>query len=190
MKHTWRVGCGAGVGYADVDFIFSSLPSFDFDLDIVFFHPVFFLRVQCCLLSFGFCCDSFSIWYTPEYASWYVVRTLISPLYFCLRIRFISGVVCSIFCFYLFYSWGNSPIQSYWSLSCDDGLHSSDELIENNNNTRFASFGMIMICWTLSDGKYNVNRERYRYIRGAYFLVILCSQKKQVSYLSNSYINK
>ena len=37
------------------------LPFFDFDLDIVCFHPVFFLWVLCCLLGFGFCCDSFSI---------------------------------------------------------------------------------------------------------------------------------
>ena len=49
----------------------SSLPSlFDFDLDIVCFHPVFFLWVLCCLLGFGFCCDSlkptgmiYDIWY-------------------------------------------------------------------------------------------------------------------------------
>ena len=50
---------------ADVDlfsFIFFSLSSFfDFDFDIVCFHPVFFLWVLCCLLGFGFCCDSFSI---------------------------------------------------------------------------------------------------------------------------------
>ena len=33
------------------------------------FHPVFvfFLWVLCCLLGFGFCCDSFRIWYV----SWY-----------------------------------------------------------------------------------------------------------------------
>ena len=37
------------------------LPIFDFDLDIVCFHPVFFLWVLCCLLGLGFCCDSFSI---------------------------------------------------------------------------------------------------------------------------------
>ena len=29
------------------------LPVFDFDLDIVCFHPVFFLWVLCCLLGFG-----------------------------------------------------------------------------------------------------------------------------------------
>ena len=37
------------------------LPFFDVDLDIVCFHPVFFLWVLCCLLGFGFCCDSFSV---------------------------------------------------------------------------------------------------------------------------------
>ena len=40
----------------------SCVPSvFDFDLDIVCFRPVFFVWVLCCLLGFGFCCDSFSI---------------------------------------------------------------------------------------------------------------------------------
>ena len=38
------------------------LPFFDFDLDIVCFPPVFFFWVLCCLLGFGFCCDSFSTW--------------------------------------------------------------------------------------------------------------------------------
>ena len=66
------------------------LPFFDFDLDIVCFHPVFFLWVLCCLLGFGFCCDSFSIWYV----SWYV-RTLISPFYFCLRYT-----ICFSYCVY------------------------------------------------------------------------------------------
>ena len=37
------------------------LPFFDFDLDIVCFHAVFFLWVLCCLLGFGFCWDSFCI---------------------------------------------------------------------------------------------------------------------------------
>ena len=49
---------------ADVDlssFFLLFLPFFDFDLDSVCFHPVFFLWVLCCLLGFGFCCDSFSI---------------------------------------------------------------------------------------------------------------------------------
>ena len=49
---------------ADVDlsfFFLLFLPIFDFDLDIVCFHPVFFLWVLCCLLGLGFCCDSFSI---------------------------------------------------------------------------------------------------------------------------------
>ena len=39
--------------------LFLFLAFFDFDLDVVLFHPVFFLWVLCCLL--GFCCDSFSI---------------------------------------------------------------------------------------------------------------------------------
>ena len=50
----------------DVDlfnFILLFLPSlFRFRFGRRLFHPVFFLRVLvCCLLGFGFCCDSFSI---------------------------------------------------------------------------------------------------------------------------------
>ena len=56
------------------------LPFFDFDLDSVCFHPVFFFWVLCCLLGFGFCCVSFGTWYVYWYA-----RTLMSPFYFCLR---------------------------------------------------------------------------------------------------------
>ena len=58
------------------------LPFFDFDLDIVCSILSFrcgYLAL-CWLLGFGFCCDSFSIWYV----SWYA-RTLISPVYFCLK---------------------------------------------------------------------------------------------------------
>ena len=43
-------------------FFFLRFPSFfDFDLDIVCFHLVFFLCVQRCFVGFSFCCDSFSI---------------------------------------------------------------------------------------------------------------------------------
>ena len=56
--------------------LFSSLPShFRFRLGHLLFHPVFFLRVVCCLLGFDFCCDSFSI----SYIYYMFVRKLISP---------------------------------------------------------------------------------------------------------------
>ena len=92
------------------------LPFFDFDLDIVCFHPVFFLWVLCCLLGFGFCCDSFSMLvmisiYLGTYVRWSNLFTFVWGL------RFVSAVVCVIFCFYLFSSWGNFPLQRYWSLS-------------------------------------------------------------------------
>ena len=38
-------------------------------------------------------------------------------------------VLPGISCFYSFPSWGNFPLQSYWSLSCDHGLHCSHELM-------------------------------------------------------------
>ena len=48
------------------------------------------------------------------------------------RMRFVSVVVCIIVWFYFitFSSWGNLPLlQSYWSLSCDNGLQFSDEFM-------------------------------------------------------------
>ena len=59
--------------------------------------------------------------------SWYV-RTLISPSIVVWAIRFVSVIVCIIFCFY-WSSWGNLPLQSYWSLYCDHGLHCSHKLM-------------------------------------------------------------
>ena len=38
---------------------------------------------------------------------------------FCLRYTICFSTVCNIFCFYLFSSWDNIPLQSCWSLSCD-----------------------------------------------------------------------
>ena len=78
------------------------------------------------ILGFGFCCDSFSIWYVCI-----LIRTY-ADLFFGGRvwgIRCVSVIVCIILCFYLFSSWGYFPLQSYWSLSFDHGLHCSDELM-------------------------------------------------------------
>ena len=36
--------------------------------------------------------------------------------------------------FICFLPGGNLPLQSYWSLSCDHGLHCIDELMQENNN--------------------------------------------------------
>ena len=50
-------------------------------------------------------------------------------IFFVWGIRFVSAIVCIVSCFYLFSPWGNFPLQSYWSLSCDHGLHCSHELL-------------------------------------------------------------
>ena len=102
---------------------------FDFDLDIVCFILSFFLWVLLvsCLLGFGFCRDSLSIWsmYLDKY-----VRGSHLFSFFVWGTRFASVTVCIIFCFSCVSSWGNLPLQSYWrSLSCDHGLHCSDELM-------------------------------------------------------------
>ena len=70
----------------------------------------------------GFCCDPFSIWYV----FWYV-RDL--TILFVWGIRFVSVMVVYYLLFFIcFSSWGNIPLQSYWSLPCDHGLHCTDEL--------------------------------------------------------------
>ena len=103
-------------------FFYSSFPFSTSIWTSVCFHPVFFLWVLCCLIGFGFCCDSFSIlvWYPCI-----LVRTYADLTFFVLvwGIRLVSVIVCIIFRVYLFSSWGNLPLQSYWSLSCDHGLH-------------------------------------------------------------------
>ena len=62
---------------------------------------------------------------------WYECA-LISPFRFCIfvwGIRLVSVIVCIAFSMYLSSSWGNIPLQRFWSLSCDRGLHCSDELM-------------------------------------------------------------
>ena len=49
--------------------------------------------------------------------------------YFCLRYTICFSHCEYYLLFYLLPSWGNLPLQSYWSLSCDHGLHCSDELM-------------------------------------------------------------
>ena len=67
------------------------------------------------------------VWYIYMYLDTYVRWSHIFILDW--GIRFVSVIVCFTFCFYLFSSWGNFPLQSYWSLSCDHGLHCSHDLM-------------------------------------------------------------
>ena len=68
-------------------FFFSLLPFFRFRFGHHLIHPVFFLWVLCCLLGFGYCCDSFRILYDVNTS--YVcilIRTYADlTFYFCLR---------------------------------------------------------------------------------------------------------
>ena len=107
------------------------LPFFRFRFGHRLFHPAFLLWVLCCRRGFGFCCDSFSVWYI----SCILIRTytMISPFYFCLVYALFHSVpiVCIIFRLYLFFSLliGNHPLQSYLSLSCDHELRCRDEVM-------------------------------------------------------------
>ena len=108
-----------------LSFFFSSFP---FSISI---WTAFVFILSCCgyyavspaLVSsatrLAYSCDIYM--YLDTYVRW-------SHLYiFVWWTRFVS-VVCNISCFYLFSSWGNFPLQSYWSLSCDHGLHFNDVL--------------------------------------------------------------
>ena len=71
----------------DVDLFYyfpSSFP-FRFRFGHRLFHPVFFLWVLCCVLGFGFCCDSFSIGYTVYFEACILIRTHADLTFFCLR---------------------------------------------------------------------------------------------------------
>ena len=67
------------------------------------FHPVFFLWVLCCLLGFGFCCDSLRMVCTSKYVFWILIRAyadltflFLSEAYACVCFRYMA---CIIFCF-------------------------------------------------------------------------------------------
>ena len=82
---------------------------------VFLFHSVFFLWVLCGPL--GFCGDLYSVPHVPDT----YVRG--PHFYFCLRCTmwFRYHVYYSLLYFYFFR--GILPLQSYWSLSCDHGLH-------------------------------------------------------------------
>ena len=100
------------------------LPFFDFDSDIV-----------CFILSFS--CGNYAVASVSVCAATRLAYDLYLNTYvrwshlsiFVWAIRFVPVIACIILCDYLFSSWGNLPLQSYWSLSCDHGLHCSDELM-------------------------------------------------------------
>ena len=89
------------VDVVDLFFYFSSLPSlFRFRFGHRLFHPVFFLRVLCGLLGFGFCCD-FLILYDTHF-DMYCTYPELTFFYFCLRCTICLLIVRIILCFYLF----------------------------------------------------------------------------------------
>ena len=70
------------------------------------------------------------VWSTPGTAIWFI---------YC---------VCYLVFLVLISSWGSLPLQSYWSLSCDRGLHCSYELIwEHQEDVRFPCSEWVSSCW-------------------------------------------
>ena len=82
---------------ADVDLsFFSPLPSLSrFRFGHGLFHPLLFLWVICCLLGFGFCCDSFSIWYILYFIYHGIYIRWSHFFYFCQRY-----MICFSYCVY------------------------------------------------------------------------------------------
>ena len=117
------------------------LPFFDFD----------FGNIVCFILSSScgyYAASSVSVSAATRlaYVICILIRTLMSP--FCLTYTICFQLLCvvsSVF-FCLFSSWGNLPLQGYWSLSCDHGLHCSYELHVRNNNTNNNNLGGASAC--------------------------------------------
>ena len=81
--------------------------------------------------------------------------------YFVWGVRFVSDIVCIISCF-LFSSWGNLPLQSYWSLSCDHGLHCGDEFMwEQQQQTAAATTTTATIIQQPHRGRNNISRGQF-----------------------------
>lgn len=83
-------------------FILISLPFFEFEMEVVIFHPFFFLRVwRCCLL--GFCATRSA--YVSHVCIW-CVRTLIS-LFILSKVSDLFLLICRFLFLFLFSPWGN-----------------------------------------------------------------------------------
>ena len=71
---------------------------------------------------------AYLVWYNTYLDMYYTYADLI--FIFLSEAYDLFQLVCVLFCFYLFSSSSKFPLQSYWSLSCDHGLHCShDELM-------------------------------------------------------------
>ena len=122
--------------------------------------------VLCCLLGFGFCCDSFSIWYVSWYIRAYADLTFL--FFVCSEAYdlFKRCTICFSYCVYylLFYVFicfsycGSLPLQSCWSLSCDHGLHCSNMSWCENNRCRF--------LYNVAKQRFNAKNTSFREFRG------------------------
>ena len=89
---------------------------FRFFTSSCYFHPVYFFWVFCGLLGF---CGGWTAY------RMYLIRTRADLPFscFCLRCACASVIVCTTFCLLYFFTEVFLPLQSYWSLFCDHGLH-------------------------------------------------------------------
>ena len=120
---------------------FSSLPSFfRFRFEHRLFSSCLFLVGTMLSPRFRFLLRLVSHIYTRIYIVCIMIRTYVrwSILFFCLMYTICFSYCVHYFLFNLFSSWGNFPLQSYWSywsLSCDHGLHCSVELMWEQDKT-------------------------------------------------------
>ena len=68
---------------------------------------------------------------------------------FCLKY-----MICFSYCVYrlscVFFLWGNLPLQSYCSLSCDHGLHCSDEIMREQRQPGILSCFWLFSHWLIA----------------------------------------
>ena len=146
---------------------FSALPSpfFRFRFGHRLFHPVFFLWVLvCCLLGFGFCCDSFIIWYNIILSMYFDTNVGWSHLlYFVWDIRLVSVIVCIIFCFLLVFP-PEVIFRSRVLGACpvSHGLRTTLQRWVNVTTTTKTSTRFLGLSWVLMTMGHNIHNNQNR----------------------------
>ena len=127
--------------YLFIYLFFSCFPFFDFDLDVVCFILSFYCRYYALYsvsvsVATRLAYDMMKL--SDAYVRWSHLFIFVWGNDVC-QLLCVRGI---IFCFYLFSSWGNLPLQICWSLSCDHGLHCSDEFMWEQEHSTSVSIAV------------------------------------------------